>query len=210
MINRNLVVKGIKAIIPDGISDIDFSIVSGIDRISAKEIMSLLVQNGIGKWKNDSVFFHESDKLKTAFFAISNGSPIEEVSEYLNWKDFEALVSQILSENGFYVEKNVILTKPRMEIDVIGKKLNVEILIDCKHWKKMNESVLNDIVNKQVNRVKRYVDDIGQIMAVPAIVTLHQEQITFINKVPIIPVTQLSSFLDELYGNLDQISTIEK
>ncbi len=210
MINRNLVVKGIKAIIPDGISDIDFSIVSGIDRISAKEIMSLLVQNGIGKWKNDSVFFHESDKLKTAFFAISNGSPIEEVSEYLNWKDFEALVSQILSENGFYVEKNVILTKPRMEIDVIGKKLNVEILIDCKHWKKMNESVLNDIVNKQVNRVKRYVDDIGQIMAVPAIVTLHQEQITFINKVPIIPVTQLSSFLDELYGNLDQINTIEK
>ena len=172
--------------------------------------MSLLVQNGIGKWKNDSVFFHESDKLKTAFFAISNGSPIEEVSEYLNWKDFEALVSQILSENGFYVEKNVILTKPRMEIDVIGKKLNVEILIDCKHWKKMNKSVLNDIVNKQVNRVKRYVNDIGQIMAVPAIVTLHQEQITFINKVPIIPVTQLSSFLDELYGNLDQISTIEK
>ena len=210
MINRNLVVKGIKAIIPDGISDIDFSIVSGIDRISAKEIMSLLVQNGIGKWKNDSVFFHESDKLKTAFFAISNGSPIEEVSEYLNWKDFEALVSQILSENGFYVEKNVILTKPRMEIDVIGKKLDVEILIDCKHWKKMNESVLNDIVNKQVNRVKRYVNDIGQIMAVPAIVTLHQEQITFINKVPIIPVTQLSSFLDELYGNLDQINTIEK
>ena len=210
MINRNLVVKGIKAIIPDGISDIDFSIVSGIDRISAKEIMSLLVQNGIGKWKNDSVFFHESDKLKTAFFAISNGSPIEEVSEYLNWKDFEALVSQILSENGFYVEKNVILTKPRMEIDVIGKKLNVEILIDCKHWKKMNESVLNDIVNKQVNRVKRYVDDIGQIMAVPAIETLRQEQITFINKVPIIPVTQLSSFLDELYGNLDQINTIEK
>jgi hypothetical protein len=210
LINRNLVVKGIKAIIPDGISDIDFSIVSGIDRISAKEIMSLLVQNGIGKWKNDSVFFHESDKLKTAFFAISNGSPIEEVSEYLNWKDFEALVSQILSENGFYVEKNVILTKPRMEIDVIGKKLNVEILIDCKHWKKMNESVLNDIVNKQVNRVKRYVNDIGQIMAVPAIVTLHQEQITFINKVPIIPVTQLSSFLDELYGNLDQINTIEK
>lgn len=210
MINRNLVVKGIKAIIPDGISDIDFSIVSGIDRISAKEIMSLLVQNGIGKWKNDNVFFHESDKLKTAFFAISNGSPIEEVSECLNWKDFEALVSQILSENGFYVEKNVILTKPRMEIDVIGKKLNVEILIDCKHWKKMNESVLNDIVNKQVNRVKRYVNDIGQIMAVPAIVTLHQEQIAFINKVPIIPVTQLSSFLDELYGNLDQINTIEK
>ena len=205
-----MVVRGIKAIIPGGISDIDFSIVSGIDRISAKEIMSLLVQNGIGEWKNDNVFFHESDKLKTAFFAISNGSPIEEVSEYLNWKDFEALVSQILSENGFYVEKNVILTKPRMEIDVIGKKLNVEILIDCKHWKKMNESVLNDIVNKQVNRVKRYVDDIGQIMAVPAIVTLHQEQITFINKVPIIPVTQLSSFLDELYGNLDQINTIEK
>ena len=44
-------------------------------------------------------------KLKAAFTAITNGYPIEEVSECLDWRDFEGLVSQILLENGFEVEK---------------------------------------------------------------------------------------------------------
>ena len=150
------------------------------------------------------------DKLKEAFSAITNGHPIEEVSEYLDWRGFECLVSKILLENGFQVEKNVILTKPRMEIDVIGTKLNIIILIDCKHWKRMSNSALNEIVRKQINRVRRYANEISDVMTVPVIVTLHQEQISFINKVPIVPIMHLSSFLDELYGNLDQIKTIEK
>ena len=97
-----------------------------------------------------------------------------------------------------------------MEIDVIGVKLNVVILIDCKHWKRMSSSALNEIVRKQVKRVKRYADEISDVVTVPVIVTLHQEQISFINKVPIVPIMQLSSFLDELYGNLEQVKTIEK
>ena len=157
-----------------------------------------------------SRFGMNSGKLKAAFTAITDGYPIEEVSECLDWKDFEGLVCQILLENGFQVEKNVILTKPRMEIDVIGTKLGVVLLIDCKHWKRMSNSALNEIVKKQVNRVTRYANEISDIMTVPVIVTLHQEQISFINKVPIVPIMQFSSFLDELYGNLEQIKTIEK
>ena len=210
MINTNLMMKCIKAVIPGDISDVDFSSVAEIDRITAKEILSSLVQNGIGSWNNEMVRFDEVDKLKTAFFAIRSGSPIEEVSEYLDWRDFEVLVSKILDENGFQIEQNVILTKPRMEIDVIGIKLNVAILIDCKHWKRMNNYALIEIVRKQVNRVKRYAEEIDGIMVVPVIVTLHQEEITFINKVPIVPIMQLSGFLDELYGNLDQMKVIEK
>ena len=47
-------------------------------------------------------------------------------------------------------------------------------------------------------------------IAVPAIVTLYQEQLSFIDKVPIVPISQFSSFVDEFYGNLDEIKTIEK
>ena len=155
-------------------------------------------------------FVMNDSKLKAAFASITDGCLIEEVSEWLDWRDFEGLVSQILLENGFQVEKNVILTKPRMEIDVIGVKLNVVILIDCKHWKRMSSSALNEIVRKQINRVKRYAYEISDVVTVPVIVTLHQEQISFINKVPIVPIMQISSFLDELYGNLEQVKTIEK
>ena len=208
--NYNLLIKGISAIIPGHISDLDFSILSKIDRTSSKELLDIFVQNGIGELDNNSVNFHPSDKIRGAIFALENGAPIEDISELLNWKDFEVLVSQVLLENGFQIERNVILTKPRMEIDVIGTKLGVVLLIDCKHWKRMSNSALNEIVKKQVNRVTRYANEISDIMTVPVIVTLHQEQISFINKVPIIPIMQLSSFLDELYGNLEQIKTIEK
>ena len=106
--------------------------------------------------------------------------------------------------------KNMILTKPRMEIDVVGINHGIAMLIDCKHWKKLSKSALNTIVEKQIKRVKHYVAKTDGGIAVPVIVTLYHEEINFINKVPIVPVQQLSSFIDEFYGNLDKVKTIEK
>ena len=115
----------------------------------------------------------------------------------------------ILEENGFDVTKNLVLTKPRMEIDVIGKKMNLALLIDCKHWKNMSKSALDEIVKKQIERVKRYVAD-EDITALPVIVTLHQEGTQLVENVPIVPIMKLPSFLDEFVGNLGSLKSIEK
>ena len=191
-------------------SEHDFSVATQMDEFSAKELLQIFLQNGIGVLDEDIVDFQNSDRIKASIFAIRNGATIEDVSEFLSWQNFEELVSRVLDENGFHIQKNLILTKPRMEIDVVGIKLGISILIDCKHWKRMTQSALNDIVEKQVERVKSYVQKTESTSAIPVIVTLHQEQISFVNKVPIVPIIQLSSFLDELYGNLEQIKTIEK
>ena len=191
-------------------SEHDFSVASEMDEFSAKELLQIFLQNGIGVLDENIVEFQNSDRIKASIFAIRNGATIEDVSEFLSWQNFEELVSRVLDENGFIVQKNLILTKPRMEIDVVGVKLGISILIDCKHWKRMTQSALNDIVNKQVERVKRYVEKTESTSAIPVIVTLHQEKVNFVNKVPIVPVMQLSSFLDEFYGNLDKMKTIEK
>jgi hypothetical protein len=87
--------------------------------------------------------------------------------------------------------------------------MDIALLIDCKHWKTMSKSSLNEIVKKQVERVKRYVAD-ENMSALPVIVTLHQEEIQFIENVPIVPIMKLSSFLDEFVGNLDSLASIEK
>ena len=208
--HHKLIIRGIRAIIPGGVSEHDFSVASEMDEFSAKELLQIFLQNGIGVLDENIVEFQNSDKIKASIFAIRNGATIEDVSEFLSWQNFEELVSRVLDENGFIVQKNLILTKPRMEIDVVGIKLGISILIDCKHWKRMTQSALNDIVNKQVERVKRYVETIESTSAIPVIVTLHQEKVNFVNKVPIVPVMQLSSFLDEFYGNLDKMKTIEK
>ena len=210
ILHHKLIIKGIRGIISGGISELDFSTASELDDFSAKELLHIFVQNGIGEFDENVVKFQNSDKIHASVFAITNGASIEDVSEFLSWQDFEELVSCILDENGFQVEKNLMLTKPRMEIDVVGIKLGIAILIDCKHWKKMSKSALNDIVDKQIERVKSYVKKTESTSAVPVIVTLHQEKVNFVNRVPIVPIIQLSSFLDEFYGNLDKMKSIGK
>lgn len=201
--------QGLGGIIPGGISILDFAIVAKIDQISAKQILNVLVANSIGKIDGDFIQFTAGDKLKAALYALTEGVPIEEVSTRLNWKDFEGLVAEILESKGFRIIRNLILTKPRMEIDVIGENHGVVLLIDCKHWKRQSSSSLNNSVKKQIGRVKHYVAKTQGVVGVPAIVTLYQEQLSFIDKVPIVPISQFSSFVDEFYGNLDALNTIE-
>ena len=96
-----------------------------------------------------------------------------------------------------------------LQIDVVGIRLGIAILIDCKHWKRYSASSLSTAVKKQIARTKHYVSKTPGAMAVPVIVTLYQDKINFIENVPIVPIFQLSSFVDEFYGNLDRMNTIE-
>ena len=150
------------------------------------------------------------NKLKTALSDIKSGAPIEEASRDVDWKDFEGLVAEVLESKNFEVVRNFRMKKPTMEIDVVGIRLDTAVLIDCKHWKRMSNSALEGIVQKQVERVKHYVSITDEIMAVPVIVTLYQESVKLINKVPIVPIMQFSSFIDEFYGNLENIRIVEK
>ena len=150
------------------------------------------------------------NKLKTALSAIKSGVPIEEASCDIDWKDFEGLVAEVLESKNFEVTRNFRMKKPTMEIDVVGIHLGTAVLVDCKHWKRMSNSALEKIVLKQIERVKHYVATMNDVMAIPVIVTLYQEATKFVNRVPIVPIMQFSSFIDEFYGNLEDIRTVEK
>ena len=150
------------------------------------------------------------NKLKSALLAIKTGIPIEEASRAVDWKDFEGLVAEILESKNFEVVRNFRMRKPTMEIDVVGIHLGTAVLIDCKHWKRMTNSALEKIVLRQIDRVKHYVASTDEVVAAPVIVTLYQEETRFVNRVPIVPIMQFSSFIDEFYGNLEKIRTIEK
>ena len=201
---------GLQGIIPGGVSVQDFSAVTKLDSSISKKILDEFIKNGIGSQQNDSYFFEDGDKLKIVVDLLEKGYPIDEISTALNWRDFEGLTAEILSSKNFAVLKNLMLTKPRMEIDVVGIRLGIAILIDCKHWKRYSSSSLTTAVKKQIERTKQYVEKTSGAMAVPVIVTLYQDKINFIENVPIVPIFQFSSFIDEFYGNIDQMKTIEK
>jgi len=201
-------VIGLPGIIPGGVSVQDFSAVTKMSSDDSKTILDEFVKNGIGNLENNFYYFEDGDKLKIAVTLLEKGLPIDEISIALDWRDFEGLTGEILTEKNFAVIKNMMLTKPRMEIDVVGIRLGIAILIDCKHWKRYNSSSLSTAVKKQVERTKQYVSKTPGAMAVPVIVTLYQDKIDFIDNVPIVPIFQFASFIDEFYGNMDQMKTI--
>ena len=203
-------IVGLQGIIPGGISVDDFCAVTKINPIDSEKILDEFVKNEIGSKQDTSYYFENGDKLKIAVALLEHGFPIDEISIVLDWRDFEGLTAEILTSKGFAVIKNMILTKPRMEIDVIGIRLGVAILIDCKHWKRYSTSSLTNAVKKQIERTKKYVEKTQGSIAVPVIVTLFQDRVDFIQNVPIVPIFQFSSFIDEFYGNIDQMRTIEK
>ena len=202
-------IESLQGIIPGGISLQDFSAITKKSEIASKKILDEFVKNGIGTKTEEKYLFEPGDKLKLAIKLLQNGSPLDEISIVLDWRDFEGLVAEILLAKDFAVIKNQILTKPRMEIDVIGIRLGVAMLIDCKHWKRYSSFALNEAVKKQIERTKQYVSKTQNAIAVPVIVTLYQDKVDFIDNVPIVPIFQFSSFVDEFYGNLDQMKTIK-
>ena len=202
-------IVGLQGIIVGGMSVKDFSAVTKLNVIDSETILEEFLKNNIGTKQDNSYYFDDGDKLKIAVALLEKGFPIDEISVALNWKDFEGLTAEILASKDFAVIKNMILTKPRMEIDVIGIRLGVAILIDCKHWKRYSTSSLKTAVKKQIERTKHYVTKTPGGIAVPVIVTLYQDKVDFIENVPIVPIFQFSSFIDEFYGNLDQMKTIE-
>ena len=201
---------GLHGIIPGGVSVRDFSAVTKINSNDSKTILDEFIKNNIGSKKDNFYYFEVSDKLKIAVALLEKGFPIDDISIALDWRDFEGLTAEILSSKDCAVIKNMMLTKPRMEIDVVGIRLGIAILIDCKHWKRYSTSSLTSAVKKQIERTKKYVEKTQGAIAVPVIVTLYQDKVDFIENVPIVPIFQFSSFIDEFYGNIDQMKTIGK
>ena len=208
-VNQNMIV-GLRGIISGGVSVDDFSAVTKINSNDSQIILDEFVKNDIGLKKDNFYYFEVSDKLKIAVALLEKGFPIDDISIALDWRDFEGLTAEILSSKDFAVIKNMMLTKPRMEIDVVGIRLGIAILIDCKHWKRYSTSSLTSAVKKQIERTKKYVEKTQGSTAVPVIVTLYQDKVNFIENVPIVPIFQFSSFIDEFYGNIDQMKTIGK
>jgi len=179
--NSSLILKAIPIINEGSLSFDDFALATGLGRKTSTELVRMLARNEIGYVDSDFVSFDQLDKMRTAMLALKMGVDVEDLSGILGWKDFELLATNILDASGYVAHHGFRLKKPRMEIDIVGIKDGMALLIDCKHWKRF---------------------------AVPAILTLHLESITFADDVPVIPIIKLRSFLNEVQGYLNEIKVV--
>ena len=205
-----LLARSLAAIQPQTTLD-RFQTLSGIaSRSVAIRVLDFLQSNGIGSISKKEITFASTDRLRVAALALQMGSDVEQISNYLSWKDFEKLASQVLISLGYQSKTNLIFKKPRMEIDVIGVNSGFAIVVDCKHWRRSNLSSISNYSYKQVARTERLIEQDKRIVqAIPVILTLHSESVRFVNAVPVVPIFQFKAFVLDVKGFLSEICVIK-
>jgi len=164
-------------------------------------------------------------RLRMAAVAVELGADIENMSNFLEWQEFEEIAAVALTRNDFFVKKNVRFKQnnKRWEIDVVGYKNPIVICIDCKHWRKsIHYSALRRMVESQVNRVNAFAASLPNpaididcakwynVNFVPTILSLLPGSFKFIDNVPIVPVLQLQDFLSQLPAHIGSLKHVKK
>ncbi|HXG05978.1 MAG TPA: restriction endonuclease [Nitrososphaera sp.] len=210
-VHPNLLIKALGAIEPETTIQ-EFQIASGIaSRSVARSVLDFFRAKGIATITvgGDVIRFGPASRLYAAMLALQAGCSIEQVSEHLTWKDFEKLAAEVLASLGYQTRTNVIFTKPRMEIDVVGINAGLAIAVDCKHWKRRGggSSSVAAFARKQVDRCWRLLSfDRTISKVVPVIMTLRAGSVVFVGEgVPVVPVQKFRSFVMEVEGFLPEI-----
>jgi hypothetical protein len=208
----NLLIKVIAAIEPEKVMTLrDFQQACGITSNSvAESALNYLLAKNIGYVSKNKIKFSISNKISVALLALNIGGDIEQVSTHLSWKDFENFASELLTFFGYRTKTNVRLSKPRMEVDVVGTGLDgFTLAVDCKHWKRNNLTSMSCFCEKQAARAKRLMESDKSIsQVVPVVLTLHAESVRFIHGVPLVPILKFRSFLIDVKGFLPKMYVV--
>jgi hypothetical protein len=210
-INGELLIRSLVAM-PNNLSIDKFQELCEImSRTATKELLTYLIGLGIGHLSKDSISFSEKDKLETILLVMKQGSDPEHLSKKLRWIDFELFTSLLIKSAGYTFERNIVFNKPRIQIDVIGFYHKIALLIDCKHWMKIYDFNVSRFSLNQIRRARIFLDKRKDIEAViPIIVTLHESQCNFFDKIPIVPISKFMQFLQNFPFYLDKLELIQR
>lgn len=185
----------------------EFAGASGLPHHAAVGAMKWWQERGIGSAAGNKYIYEDGSRLEAGIVLIKRGLPTGAISGQLGWRDFEGLAARILESEGFEVERNVVLKKPRSEIDVVGVRMGTAMLIDCKHWRR---TVPYAVAERQVGRARQWAG-LHKVPAVPVIVTLNQKRFDGgdVPAVPMVPISGLRSFVEDFFGNLAHVISVE-
>ena len=210
-INDELLARSLVAM-PNNLSIEKFQQLCEIkSRTTTKELLKYLLNLGIGNLSTDSVSFSEKDKLETILLVMEHGCNPERLSKKLRWNDFELFTTLLIKSAGYTFERNLVFNNPRVQIDVIGIYQKIGLIIDCKHWMKIHDFNISRFSLNQVRRARIFLAKRKDLEAViPVIVTLHECEYNFFEKVPVVSISKFKQFLQEFPFYLDKIQLIKR
>jgi hypothetical protein len=179
-------------------------------KATATEVLDYLVNRGIGQLSDGLVLFSSKDKLNTILLAMKKGCDPESISKNIQWNDFELFTSQLIESAGYSFERNVVFSKPRIQIDVIAFYHKIALLIDCKHWMKIRDFNIVKFSSSQIKRAEIFLDKRKDTeSAIPIIVTLYEHDCNFFDMVPIVPISKFNGFLQNFPFHLDRLHIVQ-
>ena len=210
LINNELLVRALVAM-PNKLTLERFQQICEItSKTTTEELVNYLVYLGIGEFSANSVAFSEKDKLDTILLAMRQGCDPERLSKKILWNDFELFTSLLIESAGYSYQRNVVFTNPRIQIDVIGFYRKIALLIDCKHWMKIHGFNISKFSSNQIRRAEVFLDKRKDVeSAIPIIVTLHEYDYSFFDKIPIVPISRFKEFLQNFPLYLDRLHCIQ-
>jgi hypothetical protein len=143
--------------------------------------------------------------------AVRLGLPLETVSRILDWRSFEGFCASVLTTAGFEVRENLVLTKPRMQLDVVAWDGSVALSVDCKHWAAASSlSALAEAGRRQVERSTRLPAalSLGEKPIISAVVTLVETKFRFAGGAAVVPVHTLRDFAASALAYQDQLEVV--
>ena len=211
MINNELLVRSLVAM-PNKLTLERFQRFCEItSKETTEELVNYLINSGIGEFSDNSVVFSEKDKLDTILLAMKQGCDPERLSKKIQWHDFELFTSLLIESAGYSYERNVVFTNPRIQIDVIGFYRKIALLIDCKHWMKIQGFNISKFSSNQIRRAEIFLDKRKEVeSAIPIIVTFHEYYYSFFEKIPIVPISRFKEFLQNFPFYLDRFYLIQR
>jgi len=133
-----------------------------------------------------------------ALAQIRAGRDAESASKGLTWSEFEEFCAGAVAESGYAVLRNVHMTKPRRQLDLLAESSTMCLSIDCKHWKSgAGYSTLERFALAQVERTMQYKTrlDAPDKGILPMLLTMIDNGVRVVAGVPVVPLFALRDFL---------------
>ena len=173
-----------------------------------RQTLTGLEERGLIDLKNGVLEVSKIQRVRLAFTALTEHLSLEMVCRYLEWDEFEQLLSALFSHYDYTVRRNLHIKHrgKKLQIDFLAVKDQVILCVDCKHWRYgYGQSRMKTAAKKQEARAKAITPSLlisqknnrsRTFYVVPVILVLLDIPFRFIENIPIVPVHKLTDFID--------------
>lgn len=171
--------------------------------------------------KDDVVSIAEHGKVQIAIRCLNLAIDPLYISRYLDWREFEDFTAALVDAYGYAVYRSYRFKSinRRWEVDILAIKKPILLCLNCKHFLKQSWSSLRRAALEELERAEALRQALPKLKLepkpskgwriLPTIITLLTPKFKFYDKIPIVKVTELGSFLEELSLHTDSLRFLQ-